>query len=92
MSLELALLLVCLALGIGFFAAYILTKKDCEAKYEAMELELKNKIAKAVSENKKLEAEYREFASNIKALGNTNANAEQFDKLWQKVRNKLPLS
>lgn len=86
-------MLVCLAMGIGFMAAYILTKKDCEAKYEAMELELGNKIAKAVGENKKLEAEYRDFAANIKALGNTNANAdaELFDKLYKNLQNRMSL-
>jgi hypothetical protein len=76
----------------GFLAAHHLTKKDMEETFHARELELKNKIAKAMLAEKLATRNYQDLASQIKAMSGANAGASEFNKLYQKVRSQLPNS
>lgn len=90
MSLDLVGLLVGVAFGIGFLAAHILTKKDMEQKLSDAETELRRKIGETMQKLQRSQLEYKDLQTQVKFLGDTNGDAAEFNKLWQKIASKLP--
>lgn len=82
-----ALLVVC-AFGVGVLGTYTLLKKGLELKLAEGELKLNAALAKAMQENKKLEKEYAQLQSQIKAL-NSSSGADEFNQLYEAIRKQL---
>lgn len=75
--------------GLGFLSAYFIIKQDMELKFYEAEEKLKNRLGESMQKNSKLEKDYQELASQIKALANPGTPLDKYNELYQKVRGKL---
>ena len=79
-----AVIVMC-AFGFGVLGTYFFVKKDIEIKELQKNLKIRMALAEAMQKNKKLEAEYVDLSSKIKALNDTS-DVNEFNKLHHKIR------
>lgn len=77
-----------LAIG-GFLLGYELSKQNAELRLSDAERDLRNKIGEALRKNAKLDSDYQELKSQIKAMATSNASVDDLNRLYQKIRESM---
>ena len=79
----------CLA-AIATWAGYSIATEEWKKKLVDAERELNNRIGEAMKRASHAEKNYQELSSQIKALGESGASVDEFNRVWQKISGNMP--
>lgn len=87
MSAIVLCLITVVSFGVGFLMAFYLTTQDFLKRLKESESKFHAELEKELKKNRVWEDNYNDFKKRIDAL--PAADVDEFNKLWQDLRNKL---
>jgi chaperonin cofactor prefoldin len=75
---------------IATWAGYSIATEEWRKKLGDAERELNNRIGEAMKRASHAEKQYQELSSQIKALGESNASVDEFNRVYDKISKLVP--